>query len=213
MVAELGRASSLLRLNQHSAQVRASIVTRWEAPPAGWIKINIDGSRNIVTGLATCGGAGCDSESRWCFGFAKDIGSCSCREAKLWGIYEGVATAWSLRYPQVLLETDSREAYEIIISSNSHRIGSSILPSIFELMSRAWEVRFAFVRREDNEVANAMSRLVFPESLEYRRWFEPPLAVRDVFLKEANLVAPRNSVEPVRTHFPAQRAYDNPGGC
>ncbi|KAK9006001.1 hypothetical protein V6N11_035055 [Hibiscus sabdariffa] len=53
-----------------------------------------------------------------------------------------------------------------IMSSNSRKVGSSILSSIFELLSRPWEVHVAFVRREGNVVADAISRLVLPDSLE-----------------------------------------------
>ncbi|KAL4281270.1 hypothetical protein GQ457_03G031680 [Hibiscus cannabinus] len=84
MIAEFGWASSMLRLNQQSSPLLTANVVRWEVSAAGWIKINTDGSRNISTGLASCGGVGRDSESRWCFGFAKGIGSCSCFEAEFW---------------------------------------------------------------------------------------------------------------------------------
>ncbi|KAL4334150.1 hypothetical protein GQ457_07G011810 [Hibiscus cannabinus] len=184
MIAEFGRASSMLRLHQHAAPNLTAAVQRWEAPATGWIKINTDGSRNTSTGLASCGGVGCDSNSRWCFGFAKGLGSCSCLEAEFWGIYEGLATAWSLQYTRVIIETDNREAYEAIASSNSRKFGSSILPSIFELLSRSWEVRVSFVRREGNVVADAISRLVLPTSLEYRRWLEVPLAIRELVMAD-----------------------------
>ncbi|KAK8644515.1 hypothetical protein V6N13_123820 [Hibiscus sabdariffa] len=49
MIAELGRASSMLRLHQHAAPNLTADVKRWEAPAAGWIKINTDGSRNTST--------------------------------------------------------------------------------------------------------------------------------------------------------------------
>ncbi|KAK8987814.1 hypothetical protein V6N11_027553 [Hibiscus sabdariffa] len=144
--------------------------------------------------------------------FLYNIGSCSCLQAELWRIYEGLATAWSLRYPRVLIETDSREAFEVIMSSNPRKIGSSVLPSIFELRSRSWEVRFAFDRCEGNAVADAMLRPVCPDSLEYRRWLEVPPAVRDMVLAETNLVAPLKSAVTGCMLFPLQRANDDPGG-
>ncbi|KAK8538746.1 hypothetical protein V6N12_034454 [Hibiscus sabdariffa] len=134
--------------------------------------LHADGSRNISTGLASCGGVGRHSESRWCFGFAKD----SC------------------------------EAYETIMSSNSRKVESSILSSIFELLSRPWEAHVAFVRREGNVVADAISRLVLSDSLEYRRWLEVPLAVQDLVLADGNFEA------LIQTQFSTQRAYDDPGG-
>ncbi|KAL4308781.1 hypothetical protein GQ457_01G005780 [Hibiscus cannabinus] len=63
---------------------------------------------------------------------------------------------------RMILETNSLKVYEILVSSNSRNVGSSVISSIFVLISRSWEVRFAFVRREGNMLADAMSRLVRP---------------------------------------------------
>ncbi|KAK8984657.1 hypothetical protein V6N11_008421 [Hibiscus sabdariffa] len=92
MVEELGRASLLLRKGRLQAPLHSHVVTRWDPSPEGWIKVNSNGSRNTRV--------------------------CSCLEAELGGIYEGLATTWSLQYSHVILETDSREAYDIILSSN-----------------------------------------------------------------------------------------------
>ncbi|KAK9004351.1 hypothetical protein V6N11_002153 [Hibiscus sabdariffa] len=118
------------------------------------------------------------------------IGSCSCLEAALWGVYEGLATSWSLRYPRVLLETDSCEAFEVSTPSNYCKVEYFIISSILEMISRSWEVRIVFVRRKGNALADAMSRLVQPESLEYRRWLEPLIVVRDIALVDVSPVVP-----------------------
>ncbi|KAK8991387.1 hypothetical protein V6N11_062402 [Hibiscus sabdariffa] len=94
--------------------------------------------------------------------------------------------------------------------SNSRKVRSSIMSSIFELLSRSWEVHFAFIRREGNAMADAMSRLVHPP-LEYRHWLETPLAVRDLVLTDVNLKTPLNSAVSTCLQFLIQRAYDDPG--
>ncbi|KAK9018240.1 hypothetical protein V6N11_001218 [Hibiscus sabdariffa] len=63
--------------------------------------------------------------------------------------------------------SSSHEAFDIILSSQ--KTMSSTFPSILEMLACSWEIRFAFVCRESNVVAETMSRLVHPESLEYRR--------------------------------------------
>ncbi|KAK8527668.1 hypothetical protein V6N12_054873 [Hibiscus sabdariffa] len=88
--------------------------------------------------MAACGGVGRDSELKWCFGFAKDIGSCSCLEVEFWGIYEGLATAWSLGYSHVILETDSREAYDTIVSRNDAANAIERLVRSGSLEYRCW---------------------------------------------------------------------------
>ncbi|KAK9046224.1 hypothetical protein V6N11_052119 [Hibiscus sabdariffa] len=91
------------------------------------------------------------------------------------------------------------------------KVGSSVLPSIFEMMTRPWELRFSFVRHESIAVADAMARLVHPKSLDYRRWWEPPLVVRDVLLADERHVAPMDTTDASCVRFPLQRAYGDPG--
>ncbi|KAL4341500.1 hypothetical protein GQ457_08G015450 [Hibiscus cannabinus] len=134
-------------------------------PPAQWIKINTDGAR--------------------CFGFAKAIGACSTLKAELWGIYEGVATVWSLRFPQVIVETDSTEAYKALVHNNHKCICSSVLPYIGDIVSRNWRVGFSFVQREGNAAANSMVRLAWDGPIEYKRFIEPPPGILDLLEQDA----------------------------
>ncbi|KAK9033540.1 hypothetical protein V6N11_049727 [Hibiscus sabdariffa] len=210
MVEEFGRANSLLRKGRLQALLHNNNVVRWDPPPEGWIKIILDGSCNTCTDTCTCGGVGRDSNSSWCFGFAKDIGICSCLEAKLWGIYEGLVTAWSLRYTRVLLETDSREAYDTILSRNLWKVGPSVISSIFEILSRQWEAHFSFIRREGNRVVDTMARLVLPGSLDHHRWMDPPLAVRDIVLIDGSHIVSSDIANTSDMSSSLQPDYDNP---
>ncbi|KAK8564794.1 hypothetical protein V6N12_058376 [Hibiscus sabdariffa] len=132
--------------------------------------------------MAVCGGVDHDSELKWCFGFAKDTDSCSCLKVEFWGIYEGLTKAWSLGYSRVILGMDGRKAYDINLSYNLRKVGSYGLLSIFKMMTCPWEFRFAFVCHEGNALADAMARLIYPGSLEYRHWLDHLLVVRDVLL-------------------------------
>ncbi|GMJ08920.1 hypothetical protein like AT5G42905 [Hibiscus trionum] len=69
-------------------QVRAgsfacATVARWQCPPRGWLKVNVDGARTTASGLAFCGGLGRDEDGQWRFGFSKKIGVCSAFEAEV----------------------------------------------------------------------------------------------------------------------------------
>ena len=46
---------------------------RWERPPQGWMKLNIDGSANGNPGLAGCGGVIRDDARRWIVVFEDDL--------------------------------------------------------------------------------------------------------------------------------------------
>ncbi|KAE8719829.1 hypothetical protein F3Y22_tig00109925pilonHSYRG00012 [Hibiscus syriacus] len=87
----------------------------WQPPPHNWCKINTDGSRDIGSGFASCGGVLRSSNGGWMFGFSKAIGICSIVEAELWGIHEGFSHAWNLgeRNWNVDLKHISRNANKV----------------------------------------------------------------------------------------------------
>ncbi|KAL4362445.1 hypothetical protein GQ457_04G027620 [Hibiscus cannabinus] len=162
----------------------------WSAPPRHWIKINTDGARNNISGLASCGGVGRDDEGNWKFGFSRFLGLCSALEAELWGMFEGLTTAWSLGFTRVIVEVDCRDAYDMITHGNPRQLGSSVLPGLLELYHRRWEVQFRFVRWDGNVPADVMARLAWQGSLGYHRYLEPPSAVRDALLRDVSCPAP-----------------------
>ncbi|KAK8583606.1 hypothetical protein V6N12_067870 [Hibiscus sabdariffa] len=86
------------------------------------------------------------------------------------------------------------------------KVGSSVLPSIFEIMDQPWELRFSFVRREGNVVTDVVARLLHPESLDYQRWLKPLLVVRDVLLADEGHVAHTDTTDSSCVRFPLQRA-------
>ncbi|KAK8580281.1 hypothetical protein V6N12_070562 [Hibiscus sabdariffa] len=131
------------------------------------------------SGLTTCGGVGRDLNGNWCFGFSRALGLCSSLDAELWGVYEGLATAWSLSFSRIIIETDCRDAYEMVAHGNPRQLGSSLLSGLIELQHRPWEIQFSFVRREGNVPADIMAQLAWRGYPEYRRYMEPPLEVSD----------------------------------
>ncbi|KAK9041594.1 hypothetical protein V6N11_016688 [Hibiscus sabdariffa] len=173
------RARQIVRRGRSAIVAQTRTMGHWIAPPEHWIKINTDGARSITSGLASCGGVGRDSSGTWCFGFSRDLGLCSVLEAELWGVYEGLTTAWSLGYPRVIVEMDCRDAYDMLVHGNPRHLGSSLLPGILELQQCCWEIQFRFTCREGNIPTDIMSRLVQIGTLAYHRYLDPPLTVRD----------------------------------
>ncbi|KAK8511134.1 hypothetical protein V6N11_046454 [Hibiscus sabdariffa] len=94
----------------------------------GSIKTNTDGARNTSSEMFTCGRVGV-------LDLQRPLGFCSILEAEFWVIYQGLATAWSMTFPQVVVETDVMEAYEASVHDNPQRIDSSIPPYIIDIMN------------------------------------------------------------------------------
>ncbi|KAK8560164.1 hypothetical protein V6N12_012967 [Hibiscus sabdariffa] len=151
-----------------------NVVRRWSKPPQGWIKVNTDGACNPSTGFACCGGVGRDENMLWCFGYSKKIGICSTYDAKLWAIYEGLLTAWSLGYSKVIIETDNKEAYMSLFVNNPMLIALSLRAHFASMLNRDWEVRFEWVGRECNMVVDRLAKAAMDFSFDYHRFLDPP---------------------------------------
>ncbi|KAK9005371.1 hypothetical protein V6N11_042807 [Hibiscus sabdariffa] len=95
----------------------------------------------------------------WNFGFTKVIGVCNVLEAESWGVYEGFATAWSLRLPRVIMETNCEDAVELLNRNREGIATSSLLPHIFELIDRYWSIRVYWVSRTGQCWGGAMTKL------------------------------------------------------
>ncbi|KAK8541714.1 hypothetical protein V6N12_014341 [Hibiscus sabdariffa] len=76
----------------------------WQRPPEGWHKLNTDGAVCVDSGMASCGGVLCTDAGGWVIGFSKRLGICTVLEAELWGVFEGLLSAWSVGVPRLILE-------------------------------------------------------------------------------------------------------------
>lgn len=80
-------ADKALCTNSDARKVEKFI--RWEAPLAGWVRLNTDGS---------C----CDDGHIGCCGIAKFIGQGNAYVVELWGVFEGLEYAKRLKDSSML---------------------------------------------------------------------------------------------------------------
>ncbi|KAL4284759.1 hypothetical protein GQ457_16G014900 [Hibiscus cannabinus] len=152
----------------------------WTPPARGWHKLNSDGARRVLNGWASCGGVICDSFGNWCLGFSKFVGICSVVEAELWGVFVGLLCAWNLQLPKLVVEIDSMDALRLL-QSNSHQQGVlSVVLHILELCARPWDVRFQFIGRDGNGVADGMAKLASGFNFDLYTFLHPPVEVLDL---------------------------------
>ncbi|KAL5772053.1 hypothetical protein ACOSQ2_011977 [Xanthoceras sorbifolium] len=76
----------------------------------GWIKLNIDGSRDNYVGNIAAGGVLTDATKQWITGLALNRGKGSVLEAEFWEIYKGLQICWKAGFRKFLVETDSKTA-------------------------------------------------------------------------------------------------------
>ncbi|KAE8696705.1 vignain-like [Hibiscus syriacus] len=107
---------------------------KWKPPLEGWWKLNIDGAHKLDIGVTACGGALRDSNGEWIMGFTKALGRCSVLEAKLWGVVVGLEMTWNIGLRKVMVETDSKEVFKLLMQVFRTGVVNSASGS-----GRAWE--------------------------------------------------------------------------
>ncbi|XP_031108687.1 uncharacterized protein LOC116013175 [Ipomoea triloba] len=111
-VAESVRAFEKISQPASNTHNKVQRLIRWTKPPDGWTKMNIDGSRDTLTGHASCGGLLRDVIGNWLLGFKAKVGHCSIEEAEAWSILKGLKTIWNHGYRKVIIESDAKHVVD-----------------------------------------------------------------------------------------------------
>ncbi|KAL4335727.1 hypothetical protein GQ457_07G012090 [Hibiscus cannabinus] len=131
----------------------------WQPPTSDWLKLNTDGSRVSPEGFASCGGIVRNDNGEWIVGFSKYVGIYSIVVAELWGVFEGLALAWTRGFRKILLEVDSLDVFRLLTRHGADRCFDSLTCDIHELLDRHWEVSVGIIRHSTNQVANGLAKV------------------------------------------------------
>ncbi|KAK8568760.1 hypothetical protein V6N12_007302 [Hibiscus sabdariffa] len=162
--------------NQQQLIVRGvrPYVTAWSTPSVGCLKIDVDGARRVVDGVASCGGVIRDSNGTWIAGFSKFIGRCSILEAEFWAIFEGLRCAKRFNVSEVVVESDNRDVIDVLFDIRQRSLYSSLLGTIKAIADDNWCVVYRHACRESNRVADVITRLFPLNSFEPHIFLYPP---------------------------------------
>ncbi|GLU17917.1 hypothetical protein SLE2022_342640 [Rubroshorea leprosula] len=86
----------------------------WQPPYSPFCKLNTDGSREQVSGLASAGGVLRDSTGAFIKGFSVNIGQASIFLAELWGCREDLILCKALKVSHLVVEMDYLAAVQVI---------------------------------------------------------------------------------------------------
>lgn len=103
-----------LTANTSTSPPKASILISWQPPPPNHIKINTDGSHNQLSNFIACGGIIRDENGNWLCGFTKFLGYGDALLAELWGIKTGLQICFDNHFSNVIFESDSLLAVNLI---------------------------------------------------------------------------------------------------
>ncbi|KAL4301824.1 hypothetical protein GQ457_10G009460 [Hibiscus cannabinus] len=169
---------------------------RWEAPPRGWVKLNVDDAVSPMDSKASVGGVFRDDKGRWLHGFARYIGRCDALFAKLWAIHDGLIQAWESGFSQVVFESDCLEATCVVNSSSDALASSALVSLIKDLLTRDWQVVVRHVSQVRNRVADLLAARGLELGMNQSIFYNPLADVANV-IEEELLVLHSNVSEAV----------------
>ncbi|KAL5756732.1 hypothetical protein ACOSQ2_021478 [Xanthoceras sorbifolium] len=100
--------------NSVSSLVGVSKNIAWKPPEQGWIKLNIDGSRDNSMGSIAVGGVLRDASKQWIVGFAVNRVKGSVLEVETWGLFEGLQICCNAGFRKIIVESDSKTVVDML---------------------------------------------------------------------------------------------------
>lgn len=159
---------------------------KWQKPPLGAIKINVDGAFQGLTGMG--GGGIIARDSAGCFVAARacKLGHVSSPEhAEALALREALLFAQDIGPCPKLIESDAQRVVHLVQTAHEDRSHLSFLFSDCKfLFSQLENISFQFAFREANRVAHRLARLAIslPET---QSWFQgPPVVVCDALVED-----------------------------
>ncbi|CAI0550119.1 unnamed protein product [Linum tenue] len=141
-----------------AATTKTSEQINWNPPPAGWVRVNTDGSVRQPGSQAAAGGLIRDELGRCTGAFTANLGSCTITRAELIGAFHGLKLAWDQGHKKVKLQLDSSTAIRMItIGEEQQQRYYTIIRQLRDLINRNWEVQVSHTFREGNKTADFLA--------------------------------------------------------
>ena len=131
---------------------------KWIPPLHNIIKVNVGGSSLSNPGRSGVGGFIRNNTGDWLLGFSGFFGITSCLAVELYVIFHGLRIAYDAGHKNIILESNSRMALDLIMSDvQSHHPHAPLISQIVQLQHRDWIVNFHHTLRQGNKCAASFS--------------------------------------------------------
>ncbi|KAE8672478.1 hypothetical protein F3Y22_tig00111841pilonHSYRG00327 [Hibiscus syriacus] len=110
-------------------------------------------------------------------GLAKSIGVSTVLQVELWAIYVGLQVAWDygLEIPQI--QTDNKQVVNLLDDHNAIAHFLSLVRAITNMRKRAWITNILWIPREDNQVADNLTKTAPPRHFQLVIHDTPPTEI------------------------------------
>lgn len=159
-------------------------VYKWRRPPAGVLKLNVDGSCNLTSNHLATGGLLRNSQGEWQSGFSTKEEDGDSLLAELLAIRNGLTHAWDKGARNIICESDSADAINLVNADGDHsfHMYGALLQDIAQLARRQWHLKFNHVMREANRCADFLAKAADQVRNRWNNWNEPPVQLDTLLL-------------------------------
>ncbi|KAK8578842.1 hypothetical protein V6N12_069186 [Hibiscus sabdariffa] len=155
---------------------------QWVAPAHDWVCLNTDASVSLPDHLGSLGGVLRGSSGDWLRGYRQLVGVVPPLNAELWSILVGLQLAFSMGFSRVQVQSDSSAAIRLILDPMAANSVSSLVRRISSLQNLPWLLRFLWVPREMNMVADGLSKLPSLNDFHLQIFDDKPETIRPLQL-------------------------------
>ncbi|KAK9001025.1 hypothetical protein V6N11_082817 [Hibiscus sabdariffa] len=148
------------------------------------VSLNTDAAVSSPNNFEAIGGVLFGLAGDWLRGYCKSVGVVSPLNAELWSILEGLNMAWSMGFSRVQVQSDSSVAIRMLLDPIAANSSSSLVRRISSLQNRPWSLRFLWVPRETNMVADGLSRLSSVHDFQLQIFNDIPESLRPLLIRD-----------------------------
>ncbi|XP_075099211.1 uncharacterized protein LOC142176053 [Nicotiana tabacum] len=153
------KPGNLISLRKNPFKIhKIKIGIKWDKPPPGTVKLNIDGAYSQNTMTTGLGGVFRNNNGNWIIGFHKLGHATSSTHAELMALHEGLRIAREMNFLKMKIETDPTEIIKLLYEDNQYL--SNIILECRLLMHQLKLPTLRHNLREGNEVAHLLAKEV-----------------------------------------------------
>ncbi|CAL5417122.1 unnamed protein product [Camellia sinensis] len=157
---------------------------KWLPPPAGVIKLNVDGCTGTGTGPGGFGGLFRDEQGTWISGYYGRLETCTSLEAELWAVYKGLTIILQRGLTNVIVETDAEQVVKMLTESSGDNFPFRGLVEDARIIMQGCACEIKYILREGNTCADALVKFGAEQPEDLLVVNEPPMEIRGLLVAD-----------------------------